>query len=149
MHVIPPSEFVITAWYEIRFGDQTGGISLCFPLTVLEQILPRLTGQSLFENRPNRNLVEDSRVRQEQVLPMSVPLRTMLGHARVDANDLANLQAGDVIVLDCLVADPLRVMVGNCERFAGSPGTRGRKVALQLSGTVDDDGWVKPFPGSP
>jgi len=148
MHVIPPAEFVITAWYEVRFGDQTGGISLCFPLTVLEQILPKLTGQSLFENRPNRNLLEDTRVKQEQILPMTVSLRTMLGQARVDANDVANLEPGDIIVLDRLVADPLRVLVGNCERFAGSPGTRGRKVALQLSGTVDDDGWVKPFLGA-
>ncbi len=27
-------------------AEQTGGISLCFPLTILEQILPKLTGQS-------------------------------------------------------------------------------------------------------
>ena len=149
MHVIPPSEFVITAWYEIRLADQTGGISLCFPLTVLEQILPKLTGQSLFENRPGRTSGTDSKVKDDQLLPMSVPLRAMLGSARVDARDLANLQPGDVIVLDHEVAQPLRMMVGNCERFAGSPGTRGRKLALQLSGVVDDDGWVKPFEDAP
>lgn len=145
MHVIPPSEFVITAWYEIRLADQTGGISLCFPLTVLEQILPKLTGQSLFDNRPGRAALLDSRVKDEQLMPMTVPLRAMLGSARVDAVDIAHLQPGDVIVLDHDVESPLRVMVGNCERFAGSPGTRGRKLALQLSGIVDDDGWVKPF----
>src|SRR5690606_1807276 len=65
LHVIPPSEFVITAWYEVRFADQAGGISLCFPLTVLEQILPKLTGQNMFENRPTRG-AEDARVKDEQ-----------------------------------------------------------------------------------
>src|SRR6185312_4587748 len=70
MHVIPPSEFVITAWYEVRFADQTGGISLCFPLTVLEQVLPKLTGQSLFDNRPNRSIRDDAKVKDEQLLPM-------------------------------------------------------------------------------
>jgi flagellar motor switch protein FliM len=69
----------------------------------------------------------------------------MLGDARVEAGDLADLAPGDVIVLDHLVEAPLRVMVGNCERFAGFPGTRGRKLALQVSGLVDDDGWVKSF----
>ncbi len=145
MHAIPPSEFVITAWYEVRFADQTGGISLCFPLTILEQILPRLSGQSIFENRPARGGGLDSNVRNEQLLPVAVPMRAMLGAARVDASDLALLAPGDVIVLDSLVADPLRVMVGNCERFAGFPGTKGRKLALQVSGKVDDDGWVKSF----
>lgn len=149
MHVIPPTEFVVTAWYEVHFADQTGGISLCFPLTVLEQILPKLMGQSLFENRPNRNALDHVKVKVDQLLPMTVPLRAMLGAARVDAVDLANLQPGDVIVLDHDVEQPLRVLVGNCERFAGSPGTRGRKMALQLSATVDEDGWVKPFQDSP
>ena len=145
LHAIPPSEFVITAWYEVRFAEQIGGISLCFPLTILEQILPKLTGQSLFENRPNRLLSEESRVQSEQLLPMNVRMRAMLGHTRVDAGDIANLQPGDVILLDREVDEPVRVMIGNCERFAGFVGTRGRKLALQLSGVVDDDGWVKPF----
>jgi flagellar motor switch protein FliM len=78
-------------------------------------------------------------------MPLEVQMRAVLGEARVDASDLARLVPGDVIVLDNLVADPLRVMVGNCERFAGFPGTKGRKMALQVSGTVDDDGWVKSF----
>lgn len=145
MHAIPPSEFVITAWYEVRFADQTGGISLCFPLTILEQVLPKLTGQSLFDNRPSRNQPDDARVRDEQLLPLNVLARAVLGHARVDATDLAALAPGDVIVLDSLAAEPLRVLIGNCERFAGYPGTKGRKLALQVSGLVDDDGWVKPF----
>lgn len=145
MHAIPPSEFVITAWYEVRFAEQTGGISLCFPLTILEQILPKLTGQSLFDNRPSRNIHEDAKVQNEQLLPANVLLRAMLGEARVEATDLADLAPGDVIVLDHQVADPLRLFVGNCERFAGFAGTHGRKMALQVSGLVDDDGWVRPF----
>lgn len=145
MHAIPPSEFVITAWYEVRFAEQTGGISLCFPLTILEQILPKLTGQSLFDNRPSRTILEDAKVQDDQLLPANVLVRAMLGHARVEATDLAELVPGDVIVLDHQVADPLRLFVGNCERFAGFAGTHGRKMALQVSGVVDDDGWVRSF----
>ena len=147
MHIIPPSEFVITAWYEVRFGEQTGGISLCFPLTVLEQILPKLTGQSLFDNRPGRGATDETKVKEDQLLPMRIRLRAMLGAARVDAADVANLQVGDIIVLENEVADPVRISVGDAQRFAGSPGIRGRKMALQLSGLIDDDGWVKPFEG--
>jgi flagellar motor switch protein FliM len=148
MHAVPPSEFVITAWYELRFADQTGGISLCFPLTVIEQILPRLSGQTLFEKRPGMTDGADIRVRDEHLLPMQVPIRAILGDARVDAVDLANLREGDVIVLNREAEDPLRLRVGNQERFAGIAGTRGRRLALQLTGQIDDDGWVRPFPSS-
>ncbi len=144
LHAIPPAEFVITAWYEIQFGEQTGGISLCFPLTILEQILPRLTGQSLFENRM-QDLDVIERVKDEQLLPMTIDIRAMLGNARVSALDIAHLQPGDVIMLDREVADPVHIMVGNCDSFAGSPGTRGKRLALQLTGLVDGDGFVRPF----
>ncbi|MGE5597527.1 MAG: flagellar motor switch protein FliM [Hyphomicrobiales bacterium] len=147
MHVIPPSEFVITAWYEVRFADQTGGISLCFPLTVVDQILPKLTGHTLFDNRPGRESDDNSRVKDEQLLPMRIPLKVVLGNAKVSATDLAELAPGDVLVLDQEADQPLRMHVGNCERFAGFPGTHGRRFALQLSGVVDDDGWVRPFEG--
>ncbi|MCC7363267.1 MAG: flagellar motor switch protein FliM [Dehalococcoidia bacterium] len=144
MHVIPPSEFVITAWYEVRFAEQTGGISLCFPLTILDQILPKLTGQNMFENRSGRG-DENARVKDEQILPVRIPVKAVLGNAMVPARDIADLQPGDVLVLGQEVADPLRVFVGNCERFAGFAGTKGRRFGLQLSGVVDDDGWVRDF----
>lgn len=145
MHAIPPSEFVITAWYEIRLAEQTGGISLCFPLTILEQILPKLTGQSLFDNRPGRTARQEERVSEDQVLPMQVLIRAILGTARVSAIDLAQLEPGDIIFLDREVDEPLRILIGNCERFVGTPGTHGRRMALQVTGRVDDDGWVRPF----
>ena len=147
MHAVPPNEFVITAWYEVRFADQTGGISLCFPLGILEQILPKLTGQSLFENRPNRVQQHVGRVNGEQLMPMRVPLQALLGEARVPASAIAALAPGDVIVLDKAVDDLIRIKIGNCERFAGKTGTHGRKMALQLAGLVDDDGWVTTFDG--
>jgi flagellar motor switch protein FliM len=145
MHAIPPAEFVITAWYEVRFAEQIGGISLCFPLAVLEQILPKLTGQSLFDHRPNRLPQEEAKVKRDQLLPMSVPVRAMLGSARIPAPDVANLAEGDVLVLTCKPDDPIRVKIGSTERFAAAPGTRGRKMALQVTGTVDGEGWVVPF----
>ncbi len=147
MHGVPPNEFVLTAWYEIRFGEQTGGISLCFPLNILEQILPKLNSQSMFDWRPARSTEAPVKIRDDQVLPMKVPLRVMLGKATIPAVDIANLEPGDVFVLDRETDEPLHMLIGDCERFVGMPGTRGRMMALQVSGIIDDDGWVKPFGG--
>ncbi len=69
----------------------------------------------------------------------------MLGNTTVGASELAGIQEGDVLPLDTRVDEPLRVIVGNVERFAGYPGTRGKKLAVQVFGLVDDDGFVLPF----
>ncbi len=146
MHPVPPTEFVLTAWYEIRFNEQTGGLSLCFPLTLLESVLPKLTGQSLFEVGHGRVTGEGSGVREEHLLPARVELRALLGRALVSAAELAELAPGDVLVLDQEVGEPLRVLVGNVERLAGHPGTVGKRLGIKLLGTVDEDGFVRPFP---
>lgn len=145
VHVIPPSEFVISAWYEVRLGEQTGGISVCFPLGVLEQILPRLSGHSLIESRPRLNERPDFKVRPDQIGPAQVEMRALLGTADVSAVDVGGLSVGDVLVLDTLVDDPMRLFVGNVERFAGAPGLKGKKLALQLTGLINHDGVVTPF----
>jgi flagellar motor switch protein FliM len=146
IQVVPPNEFVIIAWYEVRYAGQTGGISLCFPLTILEQIMPSLTGHSMFENRPRGEQAVVERVADSQLLPASVPVRAMLGMGRVPARALADLEVGEVILLDREIDDPTRVFIGNTERFAGSPGLSGRHLAVQLSGLIDEDGFVINFP---
>ncbi len=145
VHVVPPSEFVITAWYEFRFAEQTGDISICIPLTILEQILPKLSGQTLFDNRPRPGDREGQQIREDQVQPARVGIRAVLGDARIPAAELSSLQPGDVLVLDTRVEDPLRVYVGNIERFAASAGTRGKHIAAQITGLVNGDGVVVPF----
>ena len=149
LHIIPPGEFVITAWYEIRLAEQTGGISICIPLTVLEQVLPSLSGHNLFDSRSGRESKKAEVVEQGQLLPLRVPLRARLGSTRLPAVDIARLEPGDVIVLDQTVDEPLRACVGRRELFAGSPGTRGKRLAFRVSGLIDDDGWVRPFPELP
>ena len=78
-------------------------------------------------------------------MPVSVLTRTMLGGARVDAVDLAALSPGDVIVLDSSRGGPPARAHWKLRTVRGFPGTRGRKMALQVSARVDDDGWVKTF----
>jgi len=146
VQVVPPSEFVITAWYEVRYAEQTGGISICFPLTILEQIMPSLTGHTMFENRPRGDSAEQERVSDGQLMPVTVPVRAVLGEGRVQAVDLAHLTEGDVILLDRDIDEPMRVFIGNTERFAAMPGTSKRHLAFEVSGLVDGDGFVTPFP---
>ncbi|MDZ7728541.1 MAG: FliM/FliN family flagellar motor switch protein [Dehalococcoidia bacterium] len=145
VHVVPPSEFVITAWYEVKVAEHTGSVSVCFPLTILEQVIPNLSGQTLFDTRARSGEGADQVIRQDQLHPVKILLRAMLGDTTIGASELAGIQEGDVLLLDTRVDDPLRLIVGNVERFAGYPGTRGKKLAVQVSGLIDDDGFPVPF----
>jgi flagellar motor switch protein FliM len=144
LHAIPPNEFVITSWFEVRFSEQVGSISVCVPLTVLEQIMPGLSDHALIDARKISSDGAD-KVRGDQLLPMNVPLQAILGGARVSMTDLMNLSVDDVIVLDQLTDRSLRARVAGRDLFHGTPGISGNKLAFQVDGVVDGDGWEAAF----
>ena len=108
--------------------------------------MPSLTGHTMFENRPRGETAQLERVTDAQLLPVTVPVKAVLGGGRVGAMDLARLTEGEVILLDRDVDEPLRVFIGNAERFAATPGTSGRHLAFEVTGLIDADGFVVPFP---
>ena len=55
-----------------------------------------------------------------------------LGSARLTLGRLAALKAGDVILLDQRISEPLRAQVGGSERFDVWAGAEGRAQAVRV-----------------
>lgn len=66
------------------------------------------------------------------VLEMPVEIAVTLGTVQVPLTELARLQAGDVLVLDQRVGDPLPASVAGGPRLLGWPGRVGPAQALQV-----------------
>jgi flagellar motor switch protein FliM len=83
--------------------------------------------------RPVERSVHDA-ARMEailQQLPMEIVIQ--LGQATLNVTDLAELEVGDVIVLDQRVSDPVHGLVADQKILRGWPGRVGSRQALQIS----------------
>jgi len=139
VQIVAGSEMVILVGYEIHIGETVGTMNFCIPLVVLNPILDQISQQAQFSRRLSPEMAELTRKAiSNVVLKSSVPLDTVLGHARLSIHDVSRLQVGDVIQLDASRHEPLLIEVGGLPRFKGRVGRRGERNAVQLVGILHD-----------
>jgi flagellar motor switch protein FliM len=99
------------------------------------QIVLPTTGWSSAKTRPADQKVQASfpRAQVESIVrELGVDFSVTLGRTRLTLKELANLQPGDVLVLEQRVTEPLRAHVAGKERFQVWPGAIGRNQAVRI-----------------
>jgi len=138
VQIVAPNEMTVVISLDIRVGDQLGTLSLCLPYLVVEPVLPKLTSKQWFAKMA-RGVGPDARRRLEQKLGTArVVLRVELGKTEITVGELLELTVGDVIELDQRVYEDLQVYVGQRVKFEGRPGRVGPRLALEISGLVEE-----------
>ena len=69
---------------------------------------------------------------------MTIPVSVELGDAELNVGDLLALAPGDVIPLAVAPGSDAVVRVGRREAFHVQPGVRGRRAAVQITGSIED-----------
>ncbi|MDA5107373.1 MULTISPECIES: flagellar motor switch protein FliM [Brevibacillus] len=138
MQIVSPNEIVAVISFSTKIGDTTGMINLCLPHVVLEPIMPKLSGQYWF-SKQKKNRDEEERLRvEERVKTAKLPVIAELGTATITVGEFLQLQPGDVIQLDQLIENKLKIRVGNRLKFLGQPGTQKGRVAVQIEEVLEE-----------
>lgn len=133
VQIVAGSEMVILVGYEVYIGETVGSMNMCIPLVVLNPVLDQISQQAHFQRRMSPALAEATRSAIEQVISQcSVPVDAILGRSKLQLNEIARLQVGDIVTLDARADAPIRVNVGGMPRFLGKPGRRGDESSVQL-----------------
>ncbi|QQE76138.1 flagellar motor switch protein FliM [Brevibacillus composti] len=138
MQIVSPNEIVAVISFSTKIGDTTGMINLCLPHVVLEPIMSKLSGQYWF-SKQKKTRDEEERLRvEERVKSASLSIIAELGTASITVGDFLQLQPGDVIQLDHLVENKLKIRVGDQVKFLGQPGTQKGRVAVQIDEVLEE-----------
>lgn len=123
--------------FEANSNHVSGLIHLCYPLTTLEPLLPKITEQHRFMGR--RPSPEDIQNRSRAFNKTKVPVAVHLAHGTLPLKELSGLQQGDVIKLDTTKDQPAVVFLGNQPKFLARPGLDGRKRAVKIIEVIAED----------
>ena len=100
--------------------------------------MSKLSGQYWF-SKQKKTRDEEERLRvEERVKAASLPIIAELGTATITVGEFLQLQVGDVIQLDHLVDNKLRIKVGDQLKFLGQPGTQKGRVAVQIDEVLEE-----------
>lgn len=136
--IVSPSEMVMLITFELRVGPVAGTVSLCIPYLVLEPAMEKLTAQSYFSSLTESSTPELRAGIASRLSGVSVPVAVELGATELSLGDLLALAPGDVIPLAIRPGSDAVVRVGERHAFQAQPGTRGNRVAVQVTCRVED-----------
>lgn len=136
--IAQPIEIVIVINFNIEVEGFSGTVSLCVPYSTLEPVKDKLYAGFQAEHLEVDKLWVG---RLKEMLGMTnMEMVAELGKSQLKVKELANLKAGDVLVLNTDTDDDLKLNVEGVTKFMGRPGMFNNKPALKITRTINGRG---------
>ncbi|MDI6852519.1 MAG: flagellar motor switch protein FliM [Deltaproteobacteria bacterium] len=128
--IATPNDIMVISKFQVEMDQVEGFISLCLPYATIEPIKGKLySGFQSEQLEMDRRWT--SRI-QEQIQDMPVSVVVELASTTMTAREVLTLAAGDVIVFDKKVAEPLIGRVEGIPKFTGFAGQFHQAKAVQV-----------------
>jgi flagellar motor switch protein FliM len=137
--IVPPSEMVVLVTLETKVGDEEGMMNFCIPYLTIEPIISKLSSQFWFSSVRRSSTTQYLGTLKEKLSSVDMDVVAEVGSIDLPIRDVLSLRVGDVIRLTNIrVGDPLTLSVGNKKKFYCQPGVVGKKMAVQITGKIED-----------
>lgn len=121
--------------------ESLGVVRFCMPYKNMEAVLGDLVNNNI--KGLNRLDGEGEKLLSKEALDFTknvdVDICAKLGEATVNINDLLNLEAGDVILLDQRIYDDITISVGDADAYKAKAGLLGIKKGIEITDIIDKE----------
>jgi flagellar motor switch protein FliM len=131
--IMSPNETVALITLDTKVGNIDGMIHICIPHLVIEPIIPKLSTKFWFSGITKEISSNELKVLEKKIETTLLPVSVVLGTSEITIGDFLDLQIGDVITLDTVVGDDLKILIGNNHKFYGKPGLKKNRVAVKIT----------------
>jgi flagellar motor switch protein FliM len=133
LRIAAPSHVVAVLTYEVRLAGQTAPLTICYPHSTLEPLLPRLSASAWYsKTEAGGDQTADAAGLAAVLQAVEVPVAATLVGAELTIDELVGLQPGDIIRFDDRFDQPIRLTVMDEARAWAIPGRIGDRVALRI-----------------
>lgn len=136
--IVPPNDMVVIITIQMKLGDVEGMMNICIPYLVLEPIMGKLTTTFWVASNAAKDSSGQAEILQKKLERTEVPFVVEMGCVNISIHEFLTLGFGDVLQLDTEVDDDLKCKVGTKTKFFCRPGTSGKKMAVQITGVVNE-----------
>jgi flagellar motor switch protein FliM len=134
--IIPNEDVIVVVQFDVEMDEMSGNIMVCIPYMLIEPIRDRLYATFHSEEKASVDRSWVDRLKGE-LMGVYVDVDVELGRIRITPRELSSLMAGNVLVLDKDVSDPLVVKVQNLPKFLARPGKIKDNLAVDIMTAFD------------
>lgn len=142
--IAAPTDMVIIVGYDVAIDQLHGRATMCIPFSSLQPYLDALSASSLHGTQQGDLAISKQRV-HTHLMEAPVEVSARFRPVEMSANDITQLQVGDVLPLSHPVDQPLTLTVDDHPTFAATIGRRNRRMAVRVEGPAEEgDQRYKP-----
>lgn len=114
-------------------------MNFCIPYLTIEPIISKLSSQFWFSSVRRSSTTQYLGTLKEKLATVDMEIVAEIGSINLPVRDVLALRTGDVIRLaNTKVGDALTLSVGSKKKFYCQPGVVGKKMAVQMTGKIED-----------
>ena len=139
--IVPPTEMVVLVTLETKVGEEEGMINFCIPYLTIEPIISKLSSQFWFSSVRRSSTTQYLGTLKEKISTVDMDVVAEIGSINLPIRDVLSSRCGDVVKLsNTKVGDHLTWNIGDKKKYFCQPGVVGKKMAVQVTGKLADEG---------
>src|SRR5574337_51545 len=139
LQLAAPTDMVILIGFEVKIGDVEGMMSLCFPFSMLEPVIPNLSLRRWIAGH-REETDEGTSTEIVQAMPaVGLSVRALLGSIPLTVHELSFLKAGDIVRLDMGSSSLSVLEVEGVPKYVVKVGTSRKKRAVQIVADISEE----------
>lgn len=138
LQLTAPTDMVIFIGFDVKMGEVEGVMSLCFPFSMLEPVIPNLSLRRWIAG--HREEEDQGRsVEIAQAMPaIGLKIRALLGSIPLSIHELSFLKPGDIMRLEVGPQSLGVLEVEGVPKYVVKVGTSHRKKAVQIVADISE-----------
>ena len=138
VQVAPASEIVLIISFEVKIGEFSNLMNICYPSFALEDVIAKLNMQYFSSMVQTKRNSKSYRTLAKSLEKTPLQIDVQLGQTQITIQDLLDLECGDLIRLEKKIDEGLEVIIGNKAKFLARPGVVDGKKAVCVEKEIEE-----------
>ena len=130
--IFPYEEAMALITFDVKINEEKNVMSLCIPYLALGDHVDKLHSNQYNTAGKMTNQFRYRSEIEQTINKGQVNMSVLLGKTEITVGDFMDLRCGDVLQLDILAGDPMKLYVEDCEHLYVQPGIYKDKLAVQV-----------------
>ena len=138
IQIISDHEIVLLVVLEITIDEESGFLSICYPISYIEPLLNKIV-EKVFSEGKNR---KSSRKKDIKTLISGAKMKveSIMAETELSAEDILNLKVDDVIVFNKnATSSSNKIYINKKEKFLSLSGISNNRKAIQIESNLDKE----------
>ncbi len=138
IQVISDHEIVLLVVLEITIDDDSGFLSICYPISYIEMLLNKIVEKIFAEGRNKK--MSKKRDITTLISGAKMNIEAIMAETELKVLDILNLKEDDIIIFNKNATTPTATLyINNKEKFLSLSGTSNNRKAVQIKSNIDHE----------